>query len=156
MNFKEIVESLAGRWDDSVPQTLEKIREKAKERYGDKAPDLTEEHLTQRYNNGFPQANGFLQCLPNGNYSPHMLLMAYRIAQGWFIKSMMLYHVSRNKFSLAVTIYEPHEPEVHDYFETESVFDFGLLKHILSYNVGDEPVLDGFYPLRLRSNEPKK
>jgi hypothetical protein len=78
-----------------------------------------------------------------------MLLMVWRIIQVMEIKDVQLSYLRQRSFLLRVILESPHGEEDEPY-ESDKISDFALFRHIGIMEIGNSPVFDGFYPLRVR------
>lgn len=130
-----------------IRQTLRDASLLARTNLGNDAPDLSEEAIIAEYQRHPYQLRGFFQAFA-GTRTPTMILMAWRIIQGWKIKRVTLDYVVWHDFKLSVVLESPDGDEDPAY-ETKNINDFALLRHIGILVASGRPVFDGFYPLRL-------
>jgi hypothetical protein len=130
-----------------IRRVLAEVHRRAQERLGADAPDLSEPAIIKEYQRHPSQVKGFFQAL-GGTRTPDMLLMVWRIIQGMEIKDVQLTYRRREHFHVRVILESPHGVEDTPY-ESDRINDFALFRHMGIMEVGDAPVLDGFYPLRV-------
>ena len=136
---------------DRIRQTLVDVDNRAKERLGGNAPQISEATLSEEYRRNPQRVRGFLQAL-GATRTPDMLLMAWRIIQGMEVKEVRIGYRRQQTFEMAVILESPYGEEDAPYTSTH-ISDFTLFRHIGVFDIGGRPVFDGFYALRLR--EPK-
>lgn len=129
---------------DHLTATLQKVNQLAKERFGTSAPDLSAEALAREYERNPQHVKGFLQAL-GGTRTPDMLLMAWRAIQGMEIKEVHVDYSQQERFAMRIVLQSPNGDEV---YSSERIQDFALLRHFGTLEVGGQPVIEGFYPLR--------
>ena len=78
-----------------------------------------------------------------------MLLMAWRIIQGMEIKNVDVAYNRQQDFRLSVTLESPYGDR-DEIYESSSIQDFVLFRHIGIMEVDGRPVFDGFYALKLK------
>lgn len=132
----------------SMIRTLDQVQLVARERFGGNAPTISASSIVAEYNRNPLKIRAFLQAL-TGTRTPEMLLMAWRILQGMQITSVELKYTLEQCFHLEIRLRSPYGQEDPPYV-THSIFDFPLLRHLGSMELGGRPVFDGFYPLKLR------
>lgn len=96
------------------------------------------------------KVKGFLQALGISN-SAEMLVMVWRILQGFSIRDLRLQYHERQRFELEVCLALPGsgEESFERYYSTD-INDVTLLRHFGIAMIRGEPLLDGFYPLRVK------
>lgn len=129
-------------------QTLESVNRLACERLKDDAPDLSDAAILELYQQHPLKVRTFLQAL-GGTRTPDMLLMAWRVIQGMEIKEVSLSYQRQKDFRLRVVLESP-DGEVDEAYDSSNVHDFALLRHIGAMTVDGQPILQGFYALRLK------
>jgi hypothetical protein len=132
---------------DHILQTLDKVNELAKSRLGVSAPDLSPQALADEFDRNPARVRGFFQVL-GGSRTAEMLLMVWRIMQGMEIKDVQLSYRWQKDFHVRVVLVSPYGDEDVPY-ESSEINDFAIFRHIGVLQIGDRPVFDGFYPLRL-------
>ncbi len=132
---------------DHVRRVLGDVDQRAKDRLGGDAPDLSEQALLAEYERNPMRVKAYFQAV-GSSCTPDMLLMAWRIIQGMEIKSVNVTYHRRSPSEMRV-ILESHGEEDAPYISS-NMKDFKIFRHIGILNVGDMPILDGFYPLRLK------
>jgi hypothetical protein len=133
---------------DYIRQTLAMVGQRAKERLGKNAPEITEAALLEEYRRNPQRLRGFLQVL-GGSRTPDMLLMAWRILQGMEVKDVQISYRRQEIFSMTVILESPDGEEDAPY-SSENIQDFTLFRHIGISTIGGRPVFEGFYGLRVR------
>ncbi len=136
---------------DHIRQTLEAVNRRARERLGENAPDLSESSIINECMRNPQLVRGFFQAL-RGTRTPDMLLMVWRIIQGMVIKEAQLSYRRQTTFEVRVVLESPFGGEDEPYVSS-NIHDFSLLRHIEYYEIAGRPILDGFYPLRIREME---
>jgi hypothetical protein len=111
------------------------------------APDLSEDAIIAEFQRRPLPLRGFFQAFA-GTRTPEMILMAWRIIQGWKIKRVTLDYKVCDTFKLSVVIESPEGVEDPPY-ETTNINDFTLFRHVGILVASGRPVFDGFYPLRV-------
>jgi len=129
-----------------IQQTLHDVHALAKKRLGENAPDLSEHSIIRHYHQQPLKVKGFFQVL-GGTRSPEILLMAWRIIQGMEIKQVQLNYERKERFTLQVTLQSPNG-DGDEIYQSTSIQDFAVFRHIGTMEVSDRPVFDGFYALR--------
>ena len=145
-----LVDSFAPR-DEAIPRLRRRIAEVndlAQQRLGGNAPDLSEAALVAEHNRQPLKVKGFFQVL-GGSRTPAMLLMAWRIIQGMEIKNVDVAYNRQQDFRLSVTLESPYSDR-DEIYESSSIQDFVLFRHIGIMEVDGRPVFDGFYALKLK------
>lgn len=132
---------------DFLRRQLREVTARARQRLGGNAPDLTEDALVALYNQHPLKVKGFFQVL-GGTRSPEMLLMAWRIIQGMEIKDVQMNYRRQDHFQIRVTLESPYGEEDETY-ESTTIQDFALFRHIGIMQINGKPVFDGFYPLKI-------
>jgi len=128
---------------------LEEVTHRAVERLGGNAPDLSEATLVILYNKHPLKVKGFFQVL-GGTRTPDMLLMAWRIIQGMEIKTIQMEYRRQDRFNMKVMLESPYG-EVDELYESSTIQDFALFRHIGIMEISNKPVFDGFYPLKVKA-----
>ncbi len=131
-----------------IHNTLAAVREEATKRFGNNSPTLTEESLIQDYNQHSQQVRGFFQAL-GGTRTPEMLLMVWRIIQGMEVKTIQLNYSRKESFKLQVILETPSGEEDPPY-QSNSINDFALLRHLGIIEINGLPSFNGFYALSVR------
>lgn len=131
-----------------IRQALAAVNQRAEERLGGNAPNLTESALLAEYRRNPERVRGFFQALGLSR-TPDMLLMVWRVIQGMDIKSVELSYVRQQSFELRAILESPYGEEDEPYHSTD-IDDFKLFRHIGIFKLGANPVFDGFYPLKAR------
>lgn len=92
----------------------------------------------------------FLQAL-GASRNPEMLLMVWRILQGLSIKEVTMSYREQEAFSLNITLARHGEEEDElEAYRSNDINDAALLRHFGITTVNDQPLFDGFFPLRKR------
>jgi hypothetical protein len=133
-----------------IRHVLDKVNKLGHERLGENAPDLSEAALVSEFQHHRSQLKGFFQAL-GGTRTPDMLLMAWRVMQGMRIKNVQLAYHLQESFQMRV-ILESEYGEDDESYESTNVNDFTLFRHIGIHEINGRPVLDGFYPLKVRES----
>jgi hypothetical protein len=133
---------------DHLRRVLEDVHRRAQERLGAGAPDLREAALVEEFRRHPSQVRGFFQALA-GTRTPDMLLMVWRIIQGMEIKNVQLSYQRKRLFRVQVILESPYGEEDAPY-ESDRIQDFALFRHVGIMEMDNAPILDGFYPLRVR------
>ncbi len=131
-----------------IHRALGEVDGRAKSRFGGNAPDFSEPALLAEYARNPLRVRGFFQAL-GVSRTPDMLLMAWRIIQGMAIKEVELAYLQRESFEMRVVLESPYGEEDESYQSTD-IDDFRIFRHIGVMKLGDHPIFDGFYPLRVR------
>lgn len=131
-----------------IRRRIAQVNALAQQRLGARAPDMSEQELVTLYNRCPLKVKGFFQAL-GGSGSPDMLLMAWRVIQGMEIKKVDVSFNRRQDFRLSVILESPYGEE-DELYESSSIHDFTLLRHIGIMEVDGRPVFDGFYALKLK------
>ncbi len=138
--------------DKAMPflrQRLEDAAHRARERLGGDAPNLSEAALVDLYNQYPQKVRGFFQVL-GGTRTSDILLMAWRIIQGMEIKNIQMDYHRQDHFVMRVTLESPYGEE-DELYESISIQDFIVFRHIGTMEISGTPVFDGFYPLKLKA-----
>ena len=130
-------------------KTLDAVNQRAKQRLGGNAPDLTEDAIVNEFTSHPQSVRGFFQAL-GGTRTPDMLLMVWRIIQGMEIKEIRLDYSRQRIFAVSVTLEPPYGGPEEEVYESTKINDFSLLRHIGILEIDNKPVFQGFYPLRMR------
>jgi hypothetical protein len=134
-----------------IRRTLEAVDREAKKRLGTNAPDLSERALIKEFNRSPVQVRGFFQAL-GGTGTPDLLLMAWRIIQGMYVKQIQLSYSRKEEFHVTVVLESPYgDPE--ESYESNNIHDFALFRHIGTMEISGQPVFDGFYALNLTNTD---
>jgi hypothetical protein len=133
---------------EHLSQTIDAVRQTAQMRLGRNAPNITEATLLHEYIRNPARVRGFFQTL-GGSRTPEMLLMVWRIIQGMEIKSVEFTYLRQDSFKMRIVLESPYGEEDTPY-ETSQIQDLSLLRHIGIMEISGRPVLDGFYPLRVK------
>ena len=131
-----------------IRRTLAAVQDAARRHLGKNAPALSEESLVAEYRAHPQLVRAFFQAL-GGTRTPVMLLMVWRLIQGMEIKRMDVNYERQQAFSIRIHLESPYGGE-DPVYESTSINDFALLRHIGIMQIDDRPVFDGFYPLRVR------
>lgn len=132
----------------SIRERIVQVNALAQRRLGTRAPDVSEQELVAAYNRYPAKVKGFFQALGGGG-SPEMLLMAWRVIQGMKIKKVDVAYNRRLDFRISVILESPYDGEDEPY-ESSSIHDFALFRHVGVMEVDGRPVFDGFYGLKLK------
>src|SRR5437868_307452 len=74
---------------DHIRQTLEDVSNRARQRLGGNAPEISEAALVREFRRNPQRVRGFFQAL-GGTHAPEMLLMVWRIIQGMELKEVRI------------------------------------------------------------------
>jgi hypothetical protein len=129
-------------------RSLEAVDQRAQQRLGGSAPNLSEAAIVMEFAHHPQSVRGFFQAL-GGTRTPDMLLMVWRIIQGMEIKDITLNYERQKTFVVQVTLESPYGDE-DEVYESNKIQDFALFRHVGIIEIGDKPVFDGFYPLKVR------
>jgi len=129
--------------------TLAAIRREAEIRFGENAPEISEDALVALFRQSPRQARGFFQAL-GGIRTPEMLLMVWRVIQGGEIVDIQLGYHRKERFMAKVFLESPEGEVEQTPYESERIHDFALFRHIGVFETGGRPVFDGFYALNVR------
>jgi hypothetical protein len=132
---------------DHLRRTLDLVHQRARERLGGNAPDLSEEAVVAEYGRNPQRVRGFFQAL-GGTRTPEMLLMVWRIIQGMEIKTVQLSYQRQQAFDVRVVLESPYGDEDEDYRST-NIHDFALFRHVGTHEISGRPVFEGFYALKV-------
>jgi hypothetical protein len=133
---------------ERIRQSLDAVNNLANERFDGEAPDVSDSAVIEEYNRNPQRMRGFFQALA-GACTTEMLLMVWRIMQGIEIKDIRIGYRRQQEFNVTVILESPFGEEDKPYTSTD-INDFTLLRHIGAFEISGQPVLDGFYPLRLK------
>jgi hypothetical protein len=131
---------------DHLREMLHQVGERARERFGNNAPNFSEEALVAEYRRSPSRVRAFFEAL-GGTRTPDMLVMAWRIIQGMEIKEIGVSYRRREAVTLRVVLQSPYGEEDAPY-ESSNIHDFALLRHVGVHEVSGRPVFDGFYALK--------
>ncbi len=145
-----LIESFAppGEALNHIRRVLGAVHQRARERFGDNAPDLSESAIVEEYRRHPSQVKVFFQAL-GGTRTADMLVMVWRIIQGMEVKDLQLSYRRREHFQMRVILESPYGEEDAPYV-SDKTNDFTLFRRVGILEVGNTPVFDGFYPLRVR------
>lgn len=136
---------------DALPYLREKLRladEAARQRLGDSAPRLTPEALESVFAENPHKVRAFLQVI-GSVASPHMLVMVWRILQGYRIASIRLECDNPGPFYLYVRLSSPRDDGTPEDYESNDIGDAVVLRHLGTVKMGSQGVFDGFYAFKL-------
>lgn len=136
--------------EEAIPyllRLLDAASHESRKRFGSDGPRFSEEVLAAEYERNPHKVQAFLQRLASVK-SPQILVMIWRILQGMQIESINLQYRREESFCLRVVLSSPYEAKTENY-ESEDISDAAVLRHLGISKVNDQPVFDGFYPLRL-------
>lgn len=131
---------------EHLKTTLESVNQLGRNRLGDRAPNLSESAILRQYSQNPLQVRGFFQAL-GGTRTPAMLLMVWRVIQGMEIKELEIAYHRQQDFTLRVILESPYGEE-DEVYESMSIQDFALLRHVGILEISGTPVFDGFYALK--------
>lgn len=126
---------------------LQKAAEHYEQRYAgtNRIRSISEAALLEEAKSNKHRATAFLQALGETT-SPELLVMVWRILHGDTIKRVELIHQHGQSFEFR-TVLETDEG-VEQEFVSSNIDDASLLRHLGILKVDNQPVFDGFYPLR--------
>jgi hypothetical protein len=133
---------------ERIRRAIDAVNNLAKERFNGEAPDVSDTAVIEEYNRNPQRMRGFFQAL-GGACTTEMLLMVWRIMQGMEIKDIRMRYRRQQDFEVTVILESPFGDEDKPYTST-NINDFTLLRHIGAFEISRQPVLDGFYALRLK------
>ena len=117
-------------------------------RFGKKAPPITEKAVIEGYRRSPHKMQAFLQAL-GVTKSPDLLVMVWRILRGMEIAEVSMGYRQRESFVLSVKLKSPYgEPE--EEYHSDNINDAALLRNFGIMTMGDKPIFDGFYAVRIR------
>lgn len=131
-----------------IRRTLAEVDRRAKARLGGNSPDVTERALLAEYGRNPLRVKGFFQIL-GSSCTPDILVMAWRLTQGMEIKRVDLEYHRQSSFQMRIVLESPYGEEDQPYISSD-INDFKSFRHIGIMQIGNAPVFDGFYPLRIR------
>lgn len=132
-----------------IQQTLAAVQHEAQRRLGVDAPtNISESGLLEEYRRNPLKVRGFFQAL-GGTRTPGMLLMVWRIIQGMEVRAIQMNYQRQQSFEVQVILESPYGEQDEPYV-SQKIQDFALFRHIGIMELGDAPVFDGFYPLKVR------
>lgn len=136
--------------DRAVPSLLGQLDQLAAEfqsRFG-YAVSFSPETLTVEAERNPHKIRAFLQALGVSGNSD-MLLMVWRILQGLTIREVSMSYREQQTFHLSVTLCKPDQAgEELEPYDTNDINDAALLRHFGITMVDNQPLFDGFFPLR--------
>lgn len=130
--------------------TLQRVDDRARERLRGDAPRFSESALLEEYPRNPQQVRAFFQAI-GGTRSPDMLLMAWRIIQGMEVKDVHIQYRRQETFEMTVILESPDGGE-DEVYTSNKIYDLALFRHLGLSEIGDLPVIDGFYALSLRDS----
>jgi hypothetical protein len=138
-----------------LPALLEQLGQVAtayRTRIGVAVP-FTPEALEAEAGQNPHKVQAFLQALCT-SHSAEMLVMVWRILQGLSIREVTMNYKERDTFNLTVKLARPDDlKEVQEEYRSGDINDAALLRHLGIATISGQPLLDGFYPLRLRDDK---
>ncbi|HRX87126.1 MAG TPA: hypothetical protein P5572_19035 [Phycisphaerae bacterium] len=161
--FEEIIRNAGESWliDSfaSRDQALSHLRKRLTEvqacaasRGGSAPASRIDEHvLIATYTTNRERVRAFLQALGTVS-TPEMLLMVWRIQEGWAIASASMEYVQEQNFQLCVQLAWPDRNLGPEDYKSNDIDDAALLRHLGILKIDDKPVLDGFYALSLQKH----
>jgi hypothetical protein len=126
---------------------IAQVGRQASQRWGQAAPRIDLNWMTQEQERNPHKVQAFLQAL-GATESPDMLLMVWGILEGWEIQNVHMEYTIQKSFRLRVTL-RSNLGNGQEIFESTSIDDAALLHHFGIMTMGDAPIFDGFYPLKL-------
>jgi hypothetical protein len=138
-----------GRAIPALIRLLDEATAESRKRFGDAAPEFTEDVLLKESRQNPHKVRAFLQALA-ATRQPHMLVMVWRILQGMRIQEIDMTYRERDSFRLRCVLNSsyPYEDKP-DVYESSDIVDAILLRHLGMMEMDKGPVFEGFYPLRL-------
>ena len=130
-----------------VLQQLEKVDAEYRTRIGIPGP-FSPEALEAESAQNPHKVRAFLQALRDSR-SPQMLVMVWRILQGLSIRQVAMNYREQKEFSLTVILAPPGNALEAERYESKDIFDARLVRHFGIGTVCDQPLFDGFFPLRV-------
>jgi hypothetical protein len=127
-------------------RALAEADQRARARWGEEAPALTEQSLVVEHARNPLRVKCFLQVL-GARCTPEILVMAWRVLQGLNIQSVEVDYQRGSSFRVRVVLATSHGSEDEPYL-TSDPNDFKVFRHVGIMKVGSQSVLDGLYPLR--------
>lgn len=94
------------------------------------------------------QVKAFLQAVASTS-SGEMLSMVWRIIQGMEIQSLEMRYKAQQQFFLEVVLTSSHLGGKTETYTSTNIDDAALVRHLGIMKMGDKPIFDGFYALRL-------
>lgn len=131
----------------TLREKLNAIQQEARSRLHDSTLAPSEDVLVREYQTNPSQVRAFLQSL-GGSRTPVMLLMAWRVVQGLSITKVEMDYQEGVSFFMKVVLRSDDGTEDPPY-ESRDISDFALFRHLGILKIDDNPVLNGFYALRL-------
>jgi hypothetical protein len=135
----------------NLRRILATVYERARARLGYNAPHLTPDGLANEYARNPHKVTAFLQII-GAVATPDILLMVWRILQGMNIAEIRMNYLDQQEFTLYVRLSSPYESGDDEVYESHDIDDAVVLRHLGTMKIGDAPIFDGFYGLRLKSN----
>ncbi len=126
-----------------IRRRLAEANQYAQERYGNTAPELSEPAILEEYGRNPQRVRGILQIL-GASCTPEILVLVWRLIQGSTIQTIEVHYGRQSTFRMRVVLDGEDKP-----YTSEDINDFKVLRHVGIMKVGDAPVFDGFYPLRV-------
>lgn len=132
----------------TLRKTLHKTDERAQERLGSNAPRLTPEVLHEMFQSNALKLKvvGFLESL-TVTANPDILVMVWRIEEGWDIAEVRLDYELLTRFNLYVRLRSPRglSPSRPDEeYESSDIKDAGIMQRFGRTKRNDRPVFDGY------------
>lgn len=126
---------------------LTAVDDAARHRLGGGALRLTPESIVQEYRTNPRKVRAFIQVL-GAVETPHILLMVWRILQGFAIQAIELNYQSEQSFHMRLVLRSPYG-EADEIYDSDDVDDAVVLRHFGIMKMGDAPVMDGFFALNV-------
>jgi hypothetical protein len=83
--------------------------------------------------------------------SPRLLVMISKIMMGWWTREVSVDYVQFKHIKMRFVIGPAEDESVSETYETEDLHDFNVFRHFgMLFMEGKGPVLDGYYPLRVK------
>ncbi len=138
--------------DQAIPaffELLDRVAREYRERCGE-AVSFSPQTLQAEAEKNPHKVQAFLQLL-RPNRSAAMLVMVWRVLQGFSIREVTLNYRELETFQLSFTLARPGDSgqDQLETYESTDIGDAALLRHLGVTKVGGRPLFDGFYALRL-------
>jgi spore maturation protein CgeB len=109
--------------------------------------DFSAENLMEMFNDHPEKVRAFIQTAGSTS-NPAMLVMVWRINQGWTISKVEVNYEEKIEFAMKVTLSSRYEDKYEEYC-SDNIFDAVVLRHFGIACIGEKPVFDGYYALRI-------
>lgn len=131
----------------AIRDILGRTNEAARRRLGEEAPQLDDTLLAAIHEKNPHKVEAFLQALAS-TQNPEMLVMTWRLLHDAQIDALALTYRASETFHMRIEL-PPGKDDTPDIYESGNITDLSLLRHIGITKVNGQPLLDGFYALRL-------